>query len=85
MGPDRAPDPLVRARPRSTVSDRSPCLKCGRLLHTGEGRVLLAFTLDELETIATTVPDTHIIARALCALGLLDSEREQQLRRLGVR
>jgi hypothetical protein len=47
--------------------------------------VLLAFSLDELETIATTVPDTHIIARALCALGLLDAEREQKLRRLGVR
>lgn len=31
---------------------KSPCVKCGNLLHTGEGRVIVSFTADELELLA---------------------------------
>lgn len=56
------------------MSDRAPCVKCGRILHTGEGRVLVAFTADELFEMATEVVDPRVKARLICALDLIDPE-----------
>ena len=61
-------------------SARAPCVRCGYILHTGEGRVVVAFNLDELEDIATSVPNSAVAQRVLCAIGLLDAEREDRLR-----
>ena len=52
----------------------SPCTTCGRTLHTGEGRVLIAFTANELFEMATEVVDSRVKARLICALGLVDAE-----------
>ncbi len=60
------------------MSDRAPCVKCGRLLHTGEGRVLVSFTADELFEMATEVVDPVVRARLICALDLLDPELSGQ-------
>lgn len=59
---------------------RAPCVRCGMLLHTGEGRVLVAFTPDELETLALASPDPNVAERLLCALGLIDAARERKAR-----
>jgi hypothetical protein len=29
-------------------SIRAPCVRCGNILHTGEGKVTVSFSLDEL-------------------------------------
>lgn len=60
------------------MSDQAPCVRCGRLLHTGEGRILVAFTPDELDIIAISVPNAAIAARAICAMGIIDPERERR-------
>lgn len=56
------------------MSDRAPCVKCGRILHTGEGRVLISFTAAELFEMATEVIDPKVKSRIVCALDLIDSE-----------
>jgi hypothetical protein len=33
----------------SFQSARSPCVKCGTLLHTGEGRVTISITVPEID------------------------------------
>ena len=62
------------------MSDRSPCVRCGMILHTGEGRVTVAFTPDELAELACAAPDARVRERLLCALGLLDADRERSVR-----
>ena len=59
------------------MSERAPCVRCGALLHTGEGRVVVAFSADELEELAYAAPSKRVAMRLACALGLLDDEREQ--------
>ena len=56
------------------MSDRAPCVKCGRILHTGEGRVLVSFTATELFEMATEVVDPKVRARIICALSLIDQD-----------
>lgn len=56
---------------------RSPCVRCGALLHTGEGRVVVAFSADELEDLVCAAPDPRVARRLACALGLLDPDRER--------
>lgn len=54
-----------------------------RLLHTGEARVLIAFSAEELGHIAVAcVP--HVSDRALTALDLIDPEQAEALR-LGIK
>lgn len=50
------------------------------ILHTGEGRVTVAFTPDELAELACAAPDVRVRERLLCALGLLDADRERSVR-----
>ena len=58
---------------------RSPCVRCGAILHTGEGRVTVAFSLDELEELAVATPNRKLQDRLACAIGLLDEEREKRV------
>ncbi len=59
---------------------RSPCVRCGLLLHTGEGRVLVAFSVAELSELAVGAADKNVRERLLCALGLLDQDEERMAR-----
>lgn len=65
------------------MSDDPPsrCACCGSVLQTGEAKVLFGLTLDELEELATATSNTKLRRRLLCAIGLLDFEREMQLLR----
>ena len=58
---------------------RAPCVRCGNLLHTGEGKVTVTFSADELEELACAAPSAALRRRLLCALGLLDSARADQV------
>jgi hypothetical protein len=49
-------------------------------MHTGEGRVVVAFTVAELEELALASPNHNVASRLACALGLLDAERERDVR-----
>jgi hypothetical protein len=58
---------------------RSPCVRCGNLLHTGEGKVIVSFSLDELVDLAFQTIDPIVRRRLICAIGLLDEERENKI------
>ena len=60
---------------------RAPCVKCGNLLHTGEGRVLVSFTADELYNMALEVVDPRVQRRLVCALSLIDQELADSINR----
>lgn len=51
---------------------REACVRCGRLLHTGEGRVVIGFTAAEIAALVDATLDLTVRARLLCALTLLD-------------
>ncbi len=59
---------------------RTPCAKCGAILHTGEGRVTVSFTVDELEELVAATGSALMADRLACAIGLLDEARERQAR-----
>ncbi len=54
---------------------RSPCVRCGNLLHTGEGKITVTFSLDELEALALAAPTLALTRRLACAVGLLELAR----------
>jgi hypothetical protein len=56
------------------VSNLVNCTTCGRLLHTGEALMLVAFSAAQLAKIANDVLDVDIRRRVLCALGLIDQD-----------
>lgn len=64
-----------------TNSARSPCVRCGTPLHTGEGRIVAAFSVLELEELAFATRDVRVREPLLCAIGLLDQERDRAVRR----
>lgn len=49
----------------------TPCAKCGREVATGEGRVLVQFSVDELVELAVATTSPAVRARLLCAASLL--------------
>jgi hypothetical protein len=57
-----------------------PCEYCTRILHTGEAKILVAFTVKELVKIIEDTQDIRIQERMLKAIGLLDAELEKLLR-----
>lgn len=61
------------------VSDLAPCVRCGRLLHTGEGRVLVSFTPLELAELAEATSDRAVKARLVCALDLIDPDLAESI------
>jgi hypothetical protein len=62
------------------VSEHARCTRCGRVLDDGIARIFVGFSVAELEDIAyqTTLPSVR--ERALCAIGLLDADRERAVR-----
>lgn len=64
---------------------RSPCVRCGNMLHTGEGRVTVSLSVDELEELALATTSVEVRRRLACAVGLLDAERERRIHELGYR
>lgn len=69
-----------RAELYRRVDDLSRAHPKARMLHTGEGRVVVAFSLTELATIARDTMDIAVRERVLCAIGLLDESMERTLR-----
>lgn len=57
-----------------------PCEYCTRVLHTGEAKILVSFTVKELVKIIEDTTDIYIKERLLNAIGLLDQELERLLR-----
>ena len=53
---------------------RVPCTTCGALLHTGEARVIVSFTVTELLALALGQPSRRLSERLYCAASLLDRE-----------
>jgi hypothetical protein len=66
------------------MTTRAPCVRCGMLLHTGEGKITVAFTSQELIDLAWAAFNMdrtdRVIARLLCAAGLLDEAAEKETR-----
>jgi hypothetical protein len=65
---------------RGRVMEYRPCVRCGHILHTGEAKVSVALSTDELAELIETTLNLRTRARLLCALGLLDPEKERNLR-----
>jgi hypothetical protein len=59
---------------------RTPCAKCGTILHTGEGRVTVSFTVDELIALAFAETSSALADRLLCAASLLDEAAVRRAR-----
>ncbi len=59
---------------------RAPCIRCGIMLHTGEGRVTVSFTAEDLMGLVLATPERSMRARLLCALGTIDPVREHIVR-----
>lgn len=57
-----------------------PCDYCARILHTGEAKILVAFTVRELKGLVQDTCDIAVQERLLKAIGLLDAELEKELR-----
>lgn len=61
--------------------DRAAAFKATpRVLATGEGRILIGFTVAELAEIARSTASHELLERVLTAIGLLDPELERELR-----
>ena len=56
------------------------CESCARVLHTGEGRILMSFSLRELVKLAEDTLDLKLQDRLYRAIGLIDAELERILR-----
>jgi hypothetical protein len=57
-----------------------PCEYCTRILHTGEAKILVSFTVRELKGLVQDTCDIAVQERLLKAIGLLDAELEKELR-----
>ncbi len=58
---------------------RAPCVKCGNILHTGEGRILIGFTVHELRELAESTGDLSVRRRIVCAISLLDDKLAKEI------
>jgi len=56
------------------------CEACARVLHTGEARIMMSFTVKELVSLAEDTLSLALQERFYKAIGLLDSELERILR-----
>jgi hypothetical protein len=59
---------------------RSPCVRCGNVLHTGEGRVTVTFSVAEMVELALATSDINVRSRLLCAISLLDEDAANGVR-----
>lgn len=56
------------------------CEVCARVLHTGEARIMMSFSIRELVKLAEDTLDLGLQERLYKAIGLLDQELERILR-----
>ena len=56
------------------------CETCARVLHTGEARIVMSFSMRELVKLAEDTLDLGLQERLYKAIGLLDAELERTLR-----
>jgi len=56
------------------------CEVCARILHTGEARIVMAFTINELASLAEDTQSFSLQNRLLKAIGLLDPELARKFR-----
>ena len=54
-------------------------MRCGHILHTGEGKVTVSMTVTELEDLIINTTNLDLRKRLLCAIGLLDAQKERIL------
>lgn len=52
---------------------------CSRMLHTGTGAVIVAFSVDEMHELAVATSNPDVRERLVRAVGLLDSARALQI------
>lgn len=55
-------------------SDGISCTTCGRIIHSGEGRISVALTVAELADLAYATPNPSLRRRLICAIDLLDHD-----------
>lgn len=58
---------------------RAPCVRCGLVLHTGEGKIIVGLTCDQLAELIESTTNARTRAQLLCALTLLDPDRAEAL------
>jgi hypothetical protein len=63
------------------ADERRPCDNCGRVIDTGEAKILVPLTVGHLAELATACPSADTRRRLLCALELLDAELADSIRR----
>lgn len=61
------------------MSEHTPCAKCGTILHTGEARITMSFSLAELEALVFSTADRGVVRRFICAIGILDGDAERRI------
>lgn len=57
-----------------------PCANCGRIIDTGEAKILVPLTIAQLAELAAATPSAETRRRLLCALELLDAEWADAIR-----
>jgi hypothetical protein len=55
------------------------CKTCGQMIHNGEGKIGVQFTLDELEELVFATSVYPVKRRLLCAIRLLDEVRADRI------
>lgn len=55
------------------------CTNCGRIVHTGEAKVLVALTTKQLAELASNTLDVGTRRQLLCALQLLDADAAEKI------
>ncbi len=63
---------------------RAACVRCGSILHTGEGKITMQFSVEELIDLFKAcegygMPMLPVMRRISCAVGLLDESAERDL------
>jgi hypothetical protein len=56
--------------------------ECGTIAHTGQGKIAVLLSADQLEELALATPTLETAQQLLCALGLLDAARADMARHL---
>lgn len=58
---------------------RAPCVRCGYIIHYGEGMIGVSLSLDQLEELALATSDDKVARKFVCAISLLDEDRADRV------
>lgn len=61
------------------MENRAPCVRCGYIIHFGEGMIGVQLSLDQLEELALATSDDTVARKFICAISLLDDERADRV------